>query len=321
MITANWLADPGGSRGQHCGLFAVDVVGRAGPARDVDIQLFLRESLYELLARAFRDARLDWDDCLREDRGDGMLMIVPGHMLSAAGIDPLVDRLRTGLRRHNRVVTEAARIRLRVAIHYGEVHRDDHGVFGADLNHVFRLLDAPALKRALAESGGDLGLVVSDYVYHSVIRHNLIPADPAAFRPVRVAVKETRARAWLHLPGASATMPWLQPGTASHTPRPVTTPGGPHQAGEDPARTLASPSDHSDQVLDSILAAGEAEELQRIQDGLNLDAGLAAIMQGGPHDPIPAADADDSGEPQILAEVVGNPRTPEVLPFRWVRKG
>ena len=219
------------------------------------------------------------------------------------------------------MVTEAARIRLRVAIHYGEVHLDDHGVFGADLNHVFRLLDAPALKKALAESGGDLGLVVSDYFYQSMIRRNLILIDPAAFRPVRVAVKVTRARAWLHLPGASATMPWLQPGTASRTLRSVTTAGGPQQAGEDRAGPLASPSYHSDRVLDSILAVGEAEELGRIQDGLKLDAGLAAIMQGGSHDQIPATDADDSGEPQILAEVAGNPRAPEVLPFRWVRKG
>jgi hypothetical protein len=101
---------------------------------------------------------------------------------------------------------------------------------------------------------------------------------------------------------------------------PVITPAEPDEAGRHPIGTPSSPHSHSDQVLDSILAAGEAEELERIQAGLNLDAGLAAIMQGRSPNPMPATDIDDSGEPQILAQADSNPRSLEVLPFRWVRE-
>jgi hypothetical protein len=38
-------------------------------------------------------------------------------------------------------------------------------------------------------------------VYESVIRHAPRLVDPAAYLPVAVQVKETRTRAWIHLPG------------------------------------------------------------------------------------------------------------------------
>ena len=51
----------------------------------------------------------------------------------------------------------------------------------------------------------------------------------------------------------------------------------------------------SDQALDLILAAGEAEELERVQAGLRLDAGLAAITRGDASEHSPCIDSDDSG--------------------------
>jgi hypothetical protein len=321
IIASNHPTDTGRDRSRPCGMFAVDIVDFSAADRDDQVRRFLHRTIYELLEQAFEDAQLGWNDCLREDRGDGVLMIVPALVPSATVISPLLNRLLAGLRRHNRVVTKAARIQLRVAMHYGEVHLDDHGVAGAALIHVFRLLDAPVLKRALSASGGDLALIVSDYFYESVIRREPVLSDPAVFQRVRVAVKETRAHAWLHLPGVSAGDSWRQPGKASPTPRSAIAPARPHQTGENPVGILPSLQDPSNQALDSILAAGEAEELERIQVGLNLDVGLAAIMRSGSQDQVSDTNADDSGEPQILAEVASNPRTPEVLPFRWMRKG
>ena len=66
----------------------------------------------------------------------------------------------------------------------------------------------------------------------------------------------------------------------------------------------------SDQALDSMLAAGEAEELERIRAGLNLDAGLAAIMENRLCQKSPHADTGDSGEPQILTEAAPYPESP-----------
>jgi hypothetical protein len=191
---------PGGAREQHCVLFAVDVAGFTDHGRDDAVQQYLRRALYSLLTEAFEESGLSWDNCQHADRGDGVLVIIPTSMPSAAVVDPLLDRLRAGLRRHNRLSVEAAGIRLRAAIHSGQVHRDEHGVAGTALIHLFRLLDAPALKRVLAKSRGDLALIVSDHFYNTVIRNAPGMIDPETFQPATVMVKETRTRGWLHLP-------------------------------------------------------------------------------------------------------------------------
>jgi hypothetical protein len=193
-------------RAQHCLLFAVDVAGFTDVKRDDEVQLAVRAALYGLLIESFDDAHLPWDQCLHEDRGDGILVIIPAKMPSAAVVDPLLAHIRAGLRRHNRLASEAAAIRLRVAVHIGEVHGDAHGLAGVAVNHLFRLLDAPVLKRTLAAAQTEVALIVSDYFYDSVLRHGPGMIDPAAYRPVTVEVKRTQARGWIHLPGVSAAL-------------------------------------------------------------------------------------------------------------------
>jgi hypothetical protein len=191
----------GSHRAQHCLLFAVDIADFTDVKRDDEVQLAVRAALYGLLIESFDDAHLPWDQCLHEDRGDGILVIIPAKMPSASVVDPLLGHIRAGLRRHNRLASEAAAIRLRVAVHIGEVHSDAHGLAGVAVNHLFRLLDAPVLKRTLAAAPTDVALIVSDYFYDSVLRHGPGMIDPAAYRPVTVEVKRTQARGWIHLPG------------------------------------------------------------------------------------------------------------------------
>jgi hypothetical protein len=188
-------------RAQHCLLFAVDVAGFTDVKRDDEVQLAVRAALYGLLIESFNDAHLPWDQCLHEDRGDGILVIIPAKMPSATVVDPLLGHIRAGLRRYNRLASDAAAISLRVAVHIGEVHSDAHGLAGIAVNHLFRLLDAPVLKRMLATARADVALIVSDYFYDSVLRHGPGMIDPAAYRPVTVEVKQTQARGWVHLPG------------------------------------------------------------------------------------------------------------------------
>ena len=195
----------GSHRAQHCVLFAVDIAGFTAADRDDQVQLAVRKALYALLIGAFDDAHLPWEECLHEDRGDGILVIIPAKMPSATVVDPLLAHIHAGLRHHNRLASVAATIRLRVAVHIGEVYSDSNGLAGVAVNHLFRLLDAPVLKRALAAARTDVALLVSDYFYDSVVRHGPGMIDPAAYRPVVVEVKQTQARGWLHLPGAVAT--------------------------------------------------------------------------------------------------------------------
>ncbi len=210
--------DPG--RSQHCLLFAVGVAGFTWRDRDDEVQLIIRDALYRLLIAAFQTCGIAWDNCHHEDRGDGVLVVIPLHLPTVVVVDPLLPRLRAGVRRHNRFSSDIAQVRLRVAVHVGEVHRDQHGVAGVAVNHLFRLLDAPAAKEALTESGSELALIVSDYVYDSVLRHVGERIDLSAYRPVDVALRETRARAWVQAPaavtGIAAPSGCAVPGSVAH---------------------------------------------------------------------------------------------------------
>ncbi len=193
--------------GQLCTLFAVDIVGFTGPGRDDEIRLYLHGELYEVLEKAFDGSGVPWARCFREDRGDGALIVVPPGVACKGLIDPLPERLRGLIRRHNHVSCQAAGIQLRVAVHVGPVEYDGHGFVGSDINLLFRMLEARPLKRALVSSGAELALIVSDEIYRSVVCRWPSLVGPDAFQRVRFQVKQTRAQGWTYLPGAPSLSP------------------------------------------------------------------------------------------------------------------
>ena len=134
-------------------LFAVDIAGFTDPRRDEQVQLHLRDVLYRILERAFDGSGVPWRACAHEDRGDGVLVIVPPTIPVDGLADPLPERLCGLVRVHNRLSSEEARIQLRAAAHVGQVYRDEHGFAGDSACHLRRLLDAPGLKHLLEISG------------------------------------------------------------------------------------------------------------------------------------------------------------------------
>lgn len=184
-------------RSQHCVLFAVDIAQFTAAGRDDEIQLAVREALYRLLIESFRASGIPWSSCVHEDRGDGVIVVIPAHMPTIVVVDQLVDQIRVRLRRYNRLSSHVAQVRLRLAVHIGEVYRDRHGLAGKAVNHLFRMLDADELRHALQLSASGLALIVSDYVYESVIDGGPSGVDPAAYSEVTVTVKQFKARAWL----------------------------------------------------------------------------------------------------------------------------
>ena len=190
--------------GRTCAVFAVDIVGFTRPDRDDDIRMYLHQRLYECLQRAFDDSGVPWAECFCEDRGDGALIVVPPEIPVKGLIDPLPDKLRGLIRRHNHVSAAAADMQLRAAAHIGPVEHDGHGFVGTDVNFAFRMLEARPLKRMLAASGAELGLVISDYVYRGLVCRYPSLVHPSAFQAVRFQAKNTRARAWTYLPGAAS---------------------------------------------------------------------------------------------------------------------
>lgn len=186
--------------GQVCGLFAVDIAEFTQPRRDDDIQVYMHQALYRMLEAAFDKSGLPWSRCCHEDRGDGVLVVLPP-ALSVSSLIVVPDKLLPLIRFHNRVSCDAAQMELRAAVHIGLVHHDSHGFIGGDVNLLCRLLDSRQLKQGLAEANTEIAVIASDYFYATVIRRQPSLTSPAQFRRLNVRVKETRARAWTHLPG------------------------------------------------------------------------------------------------------------------------
>ena len=49
--------------GQLCGLFAIDIAAFTDQRRDEHVQLYLRDSMYRMLDRAFTGAGVRWRAC------------------------------------------------------------------------------------------------------------------------------------------------------------------------------------------------------------------------------------------------------------------
>ena len=149
------------------------------------------------MREAFGWAGISWDDCGREDRGDGVFVLVPAEVPKGLLVESLPAALVAALRAHNEAHPGPERIRLRMALHAGEVRYDDHGVTAAAVNLAFRLVDAGALKDALARSPGVLAVIVSSWFFDEVVRHS---RAAAGYRRVQVAVKETMTVGWICVP-------------------------------------------------------------------------------------------------------------------------
>ncbi|GAA2398902.1 hypothetical protein GCM10010191_02110 [Actinomadura vinacea] len=202
-------ARPGAScsawAGQMCSIVFVDIAGFSSRHRTDPDRLAIRHVMYDLLREAFAGSGVPWDDCHREDRGDGALIIVPPQVPTRAVVDPLLADLTAGLRRHNLSAGDAVRIQLRLALHVGPVTHDAEGVAGSAVIHTARLLDAPVLKEWLAKTGSDLGFITSTFVFDNVIAQAPGHVVPASYQQVSCTVKESDVTGWMHL--SSATIP------------------------------------------------------------------------------------------------------------------
>jgi hypothetical protein len=188
--------------GQICPMLAVDIAEFTRADRDDEVQLQLRISFYGILREALGGSGMPWDRCQHEDRGDGAVVIVPPGLPAQPIIDSLPERLRCLIRRHNCFSYESVRMQLRVAANIGPVYGDEHGFSGDDVTLLCRMLDAQPLRRALSESGSEVALIISDYVYDKFVLRRQSLAGPRSFRPVKTQVKRTPVHAWMYLPDA-----------------------------------------------------------------------------------------------------------------------
>ncbi|MFJ3667732.1 adenylate/guanylate cyclase [Streptomyces sp. NPDC090106] len=184
-------------RSAHLPVLFTDIKGFS--SRSDREQLRSREDLYAELRAAFTDAL--WETCVHEDRGDGVLVVLPSELPLHGLFTDVLPRLERGLGDRRRGDPP---LRLRMAVHAGAVHRDRHGFVGNAVNHVFRLCDGEPLRQAIDQARSDTALLVSEVIHDAVVRAGLRTVDPTTFHPVAFRVKETHARAWLHVAGDNA---------------------------------------------------------------------------------------------------------------------
>ncbi|MFG2089108.1 hypothetical protein [Spirillospora sp. NPDC048824] len=207
-------------------ILAVDIEGST--ARTDAVKAELRRVLYRLLEEAFNRSGIE--EGHREayvDRGDGMLVLVHPHdeVPKTLLLYPVVPVLSALLAEYNSGPMIAPggdrRIRIRVVVHAGEVHNDGRGNFGEALDVAFRLLDSPATKNALRRTGAPLALVVSDDIYHSIVRHGYEGIRAGSYTPVvHLRVTGRTHQGWVHdAAGLASEGPGASPGLAARTRR------------------------------------------------------------------------------------------------------
>ena len=143
--------------------------------------------------------RAAWD-C--QKGGDGELAILPPGEPENVVVDDFIRELSDRLDDYNHDLVEAARLRLRLAVHHGVVVPADNGYAGEGVVAVSRLVGCVPLRQAqLAAPDANLVVIFSNRVYLDTIAQRFTKLRSSQLRRVVVQVKENCTEAWLYVPG------------------------------------------------------------------------------------------------------------------------
>src|SRR5208282_2007901 len=112
--------------GENCTVILSDVVAFGANMRTDPDRLIIREAL----ARMTNAATQGIPDVWSEDRGDGILLVIPPNVSTAKVMEQMLQKLPRALDRHNMSQRDPARFQLRFAINVGPVVSDTVGVSG-----------------------------------------------------------------------------------------------------------------------------------------------------------------------------------------------
>jgi hypothetical protein len=193
-----------GAATAHCTIVGLDIEGFGRHHRSNTNRLRIRKGLYQAIQNAFDTAGIPWVSCRHEDLGDGVLILVPADVPKLLFADELPGTLTDQLRQYNASHPPEEKMRLRLAVHAGEISYDEHGFTGASIIHTFRLLDAPELKATLAANAAPLAIVSSAWFFDEVIRHSE-NSSSTRYRRTGITNKETTTQGWIRLVPARRT--------------------------------------------------------------------------------------------------------------------
>jgi hypothetical protein len=165
-----------------------------------------QQRLSDVLEFALGEAGVKSGGLEIQEQGDGGIALLPtgGSIDEPRLIVGLLTALVEGLAELNEDLMEHARVRLRVALHEGVVHRAPHGYVGPAVIEVCRLRDADVVRSALASGDAPMVAIVSDGLYRDVLSQGYHGLPRSVFSSVEVRVKSFSGKAWIYLPGALA---------------------------------------------------------------------------------------------------------------------
>jgi hypothetical protein len=161
-----------------------------------------RAELPVVLARAAHRVGLHREAWQVQPVGTGELAVLPGAEPGRLVVDELVRALDGMLADHNRGRVPSARLRLRVAVHFGVATPATQGYAGTGVDAVCGVLDSEVLRRALAAAAeARIAVALTSRVFEDLIVARRTSLETGSFRRVGLRIKDRVDDVWLHLPG------------------------------------------------------------------------------------------------------------------------
>lgn len=192
---------------RYYALLVVDIENWGG--RPAVVQVRLQAALRGILRDAIAVSSVSAHDVRTTSRGDGAIVAIPAVVPKEVVTARLVRAIDEKVRGYDVSADAGAEMRLRVALHAGDIHDGGDEWAGEAVVTACRLVDSELLHRVLAAAGRSvLALIVSDVWYRSVVGGGWVP--PAGFERVWPVVKNYDGPAWVRVP-AYDDPPGLRP--------------------------------------------------------------------------------------------------------------
>ncbi|SNQ47410.1 conserved hypothetical protein [Frankia canadensis] len=173
-----------------------------------------------VIERARRLGECDRAYWLRPPDGGGELALLPPGIDEGRFVAAFAGEIRAVLAERNAGAAAPARLRLRVALHQGITHLDEHGFSGRAVRRVVELRDCAALRAEFVRRpAADLALAVSAELFDDVVEHDYPGLRGRDFRRARTGLAAgRRAEVWLHAEASSPTVPLANAATTTSRP-------------------------------------------------------------------------------------------------------